>query len=138
MTQMAIGSSKQARPVAALSVNLIGSFHASNARPIQAGWIKLYLVALRQLFYPIVGAPDHDGADRSHLLNGLPLCLAAVQSALDGFGYRDCLRNGEAHRGIDRYATVGYLFDRFNSRGGHRNLYDHIWRQAVEVEGLFC
>ena len=136
MAQVAVGSGQQAHAVAALLPDAVGVLEDGDARPVQVVGVDVDPLLGHGNLHPVVGAADHDRADRAHVADILALGGATVEPAFDGFGHGYGLRHSEADRGVDIHAVIGGLFDGLDAglRDGHLHL--HVGRQRVEVARL--
>jgi len=134
---VAIRRCQQARAVAALAIEAVGLLERRHARPISVAWRKQDAVAGGCKLRPVVQTANHDRARRMNMLGRLALLLAATQTALDGFGHGNRLRDGKGNRGVDRDTAIGSFFEGIDASGRDRNLDLDIRCQLVEMHRLF-
>jgi len=133
---VAVSRAEQPGAVAALVEDAVSAFEAGDAGPGKV--IRVYVDAFlfNAHLHPIIGAADHDGADRRHLVYRFSFRCAAVETAFHRLSHCDGLRYGETDGCVDRYTLVGGFFDRFNPGAGDRSFDLHIWCKCIKVDGM--
>ncbi|MCD7896025.1 MAG: hypothetical protein LUG50_05045 [Planctomycetaceae bacterium] len=128
---------KEPRPVSAFPVQAVGPFRHGHAGPFQTFRIDKGTGGGDCLFYPVVGAADHDGADRPQPVDRQALGLPPFKALFHRLRHGQGLGNGEADRGVDADAPVGRFRYCLDARGGGRNLHLNVRGEAAEVNRLF-
>src|SRR5579863_1295454 len=127
---------EQTNPVASLTKYLIRLLEYCNARPFQVPRVDRNVLFLNHDFQPVVEAPNHNRAHRSHRGYVFSFLLAPLQPAFYRFSDRDALRQAERNCRVDADATISGFLNRWNSSASDRDLYDHVRGEPVEFFGL--
>ena len=87
-------------------------------------------------FDPVVEPADHHGANRGLVGNVFSFGRSSFETALDGFGDRNSLRNGEADSRIQIQTAIRDLFRGGDTGAGRRYFDLYVGSQGIKVSGL--